>query len=169
MRRVAFYALIISTTILVGICMGASNSMATSGNTTTEKNIVNTIAAKGNLKTLATALEASGLVDSLKAKGPYTVFAPTDAAFARIPKADLEALLANKTQLTAVLKYHVVPGKITSANLKNGMMLKTLLGKNLSIKLAKGSVLINNATVVQANMDSTNGVIHAIDTVLMPK
>jgi uncharacterized surface protein with fasciclin (FAS1) repeats len=168
-KKLGLYAFMISITLLVGVCMGESNSMAASGNATTEKNIVDTAVAAGNFKTLATALQAAGLVDTLMGKGPFTVFAPTDTAFAKIPEATLNALLANKTQLTAVLTYHVVPGKVMSTDLKNGMIVKTLQGENLSIKLANGGVMVNNATVVQANIDSINGVIHAIDTVLMPK
>lgn len=108
-------------------------------------------------------------MDTLKGKGPFTVFAPTDAAFAKISNATLNALLANKTQLTAVLTYHVVPGKVMSTDLKNGMMAKTVQGENLTITLENGSVMVNNAKVVQADIVCTNGVIHVIDTVLMPK
>ena len=133
------------------------------------KNIVDTAIATGNFKTLVTALQAARLVDTLNGKGPFTVFAPTDAAFAKIPNSTLNALLANKTQLTAVLTYHVVPSKVMSTDLKNGMMVKTVQGENLAISLAKGGVMANNAQVVQADIVCTNGVIHAIDTVLMPK
>ena len=133
------------------------------------KNIVDTAIATGNFKTLVTALQAARLVDTLNGKGPFTVFAPTDAAFAKIPNSTLNALLANKTQLTAVLTYHVVPSKVMSTDLKNGMMVKTVQGENLAISLAKGGVMVNNAQVVQADIVCTNGIIHAIDTVLMPK
>jgi uncharacterized surface protein with fasciclin (FAS1) repeats len=115
-----------------------------------------------------TALQAAGLVDTLKGDGPFTVFAPTDAAFAKIPKDQLNALMANKTLLTALLTYHVVPGKVMSTDLKNGMMIKTVPGENLIISLANGGVMVNDAKVVQADIVSTNGVIHAIDTVLIP-
>ena len=156
-KKVSVYALMISATLLVGICMSASS----------QKDIVDTAAAAGNFKTLVSAVQTAGLVDTLKSAGPFTVFAPTDDAFAKIQKDQLAALLANKTQLTSVLTYHVVPGTVMSTDLKNGMMLKTVQGENLTISLANGSVMVNNATVVQANIGSTNGIIHAINTVLM--
>jgi len=103
----------------------------------------------------------------LKGTGPFTVFAPTDEAFAKIPSATLNDLLANKTQLTAVLTYHVVAGKVMSTDLTNGMMAKTVHGGKLTINTTMG-VMVNNAKVVQADIGCTNGVIHAIDTVLLP-
>ena len=169
MKKVALYALLISATLLVGVCMGESNSMATPSMSPAGKNIVDTAIAAGNFKTLVTALQAAGLVNTLNGKEPFTVFAPTDAAFAKIPNSTLNALLANKTQLTAVLTYHVVPSKVMSTDLKNGIMVKTVQGENLAISLAKGGVMVNNAQVVQADIVCTNGVIHAIDTVLIPK
>jgi uncharacterized surface protein with fasciclin (FAS1) repeats len=142
--------------------------MAASKTAAAEKDIVDTAVAAGNFKTLVSAVQAAGLVDTLKGTGPFTVFAPTDDAFAKIPKDQIEALLANKTQLTSVLTYHVVPGKVMSTDLTNGMKAKTVLGENITISLANGGVMVNDATVVQANIVCTNGVIHAIDTVLMP-
>ena len=129
--------------------------------------IVDTAAAAGNFKTLVTALKAAGLVDTLKGKGPFTVFAPTDAAFAKIPKADLDALLANKAKLKSVLTYHVVSGKVMSTDIKPGMV-KSVQGAQLKIDTMSG-VMIDNAKVVTADVAADNGVIHAIDTVLMPK
>ena len=102
--------------------------MATSKTAAAEKDIVDTAVAAGNFKTLVSAVEAAGLVDTLKGPGPFTVFAPTDDAFAKVPKDQIEALLANKTQLTAVLTYHVVAGKVMSTDLTNGMMAKTVQG-----------------------------------------
>jgi uncharacterized surface protein with fasciclin (FAS1) repeats len=128
-----------------------------------------TAAAEGNFKTLVTALETSGLNVTLNGTGPFTLFAPTDAAFAKIPKAQLAALMANKTKLNSVLAYHVIPGKLMSTDLTDGMKVKTLQGDTLTIKLANGGVMVNNATMVRANVGCTNGVIHAIDTVLLPK
>jgi uncharacterized surface protein with fasciclin (FAS1) repeats len=107
------------------------------------------------------------LVDTLKGTGPFTVFAPTDDAFAKIPNVTLNALVANKTQLTVVLTYHVVPGKVMSTNLTNGMMVPTVQGKNLTINTTMG-VMVNDAKVIQADIGCTNGVIHVIDTVLLP-
>ncbi len=130
-------------------------------------NIVDTAVAAGNFKTLVTALKEAGLVDTLKGPGPFTVFAPTDAAFAKIPKADLDKLLANKTKLKAVLTHHVVSGKVMSADIKAGK-LKSVHGDQLTIATA-GGVTVDKAKVVAADVAADNGVIHAIDTVLMPK
>jgi len=129
--------------------------------------IVDTAVSAGNFKTLVTALKAAGLVDTLKGPGPFTVFAPTDAAFAKIPKADLDKLLANKAKLKSVLTYHVVSGKIMSADVKAGKV-ETVQGSDLTI-VTKGGALIDNAKLVVADVAADNGVIHAIDTVLMPK
>ena len=131
------------------------------------KDIVETAVAAGDFKTLATALGAAGLVDTLKGKGPFTVFAPTDAAFAKIPKADLDALLKDRAKLTAVLTYHVVPGKVMAADVKAGSV-KTVQGSNLTVTTA-GGVKVNNANVVKTDIVTSNGVIHVIDTVVIPK
>lgn len=131
------------------------------------KDIVETAVAAGSFKTLATALQAAGLVDTLKGKGPFTVFAPTDAAFAKIPKADLDALLKDKAKLTAVLTYHVVPGAVMAKDVKAGSV-KTVQGGMLTIGTT-GGVTVNNAKVVQADIVASNGVIHVIDTVVLPK
>jgi uncharacterized surface protein with fasciclin (FAS1) repeats len=131
------------------------------------KDIVDTAVGAGNFKTLATALQAAGLVDTLKGKGPFTVFAPTDAAFAKVPKADLDALLADKAKLTAVLTYHVVPGKVMAKDVKAGKV-KTVQGSELTLGTT-GGVTVDAAKVVSADIAASNGVIHAIDTVVMPK
>jgi uncharacterized surface protein with fasciclin (FAS1) repeats len=131
------------------------------------KDIVDTAVAAGNFKTLAAALKAADLVPTLKGKGPFTVFAPTDAAFAKIPKADLDALLEDKAKLKAVLTYHVVSGKVMSTDLKAGDV-KTVQGSNVVITTT-GGAMVNDAKVVAADVTADNGVIHAIDTVLMPK
>jgi uncharacterized surface protein with fasciclin (FAS1) repeats len=131
------------------------------------KDIVDTAVAAGSFKTLATALQAAGLVDTLKGPGPFTVFAPTDAAFAKIPKADLDALIKDKAKLTAVLTYHVVPGKVMAKDVKAGSV-KTVQGGMLALGTT-GGVTVNNAKVVQADVVASNGVIHVIDTVVLPK
>jgi uncharacterized surface protein with fasciclin (FAS1) repeats len=131
------------------------------------KDIVDTAVAAGSFKTLATALGAAGLVDTLKGKGPFTVFAPTDEAFAKIPKADLEALLKDKAKLTAVLTYHVVAGKVMAADVKAGKV-KTVQGSEITISTSSG-VSVNNAKVIKTDIVADNGVIHVIDTVIMPK
>ncbi|MDQ2735379.1 MAG: fasciclin domain-containing protein [Pseudomonadota bacterium] len=131
------------------------------------KDLVDTAVAAGSFKTLVTALKAAGLVDTLKGKGPFTVFAPTDEAFAKVPKADLDALLKDKAKLTSVLTYHVVPGKILSKDIKAGMI-RTVQGGELTIATA-GGVTVNGAKVTTADIEADNGVIHVIDSVLMPK
>lgn len=131
------------------------------------KDIVDTAVAAGSFKTLATALGAAGLVDTLKGKGPFTVFAPTDEAFAKIPKADLDALLKDKAKLTAVLTYHVVPGKVMAADVKAGKV-KTVQGSELTVT-TMGGVQVDGAKVVKTDITADNGVIHVIDTVVMPK
>ena len=129
--------------------------------------IVDTAVAAGSFKTLATALGAADLVGTLKGKGPFTVFAPTDEAFAKIPKADLDALLKDKKKLAAVLTYHVVPGKVMAADVKAGKV-KTVQGSEVTIATT-GGVTVNNAKVTKTDIAASNGVIHVIDTVLMPK
>jgi len=131
------------------------------------KDIVDTAVSAGSFKTLATALGAAGLVDTLKGKGPFTVFAPTDEAFAKIPKADLEALLKDKAKLTAVLTYHVVPGKVMAADVKAGKV-KTVQGSDITVT-TKSGVMVDKAKVVKTDIVADNGVIHVIDTVIMPK
>ena len=131
------------------------------------KDIVDTAVAAGNFKTLVVALKAADLVATLKGKGPFTVFAPTDEAFAKIPKADLDALLKDKAKLKAVLTYHVVSGTVMSTDLKAGDV-KTVQGSNVMVG-TMGGAMVNDAKVVAADVAADNGVIHAIDTVLMPK
>jgi uncharacterized surface protein with fasciclin (FAS1) repeats len=133
-----------------------------------EKDIVDTAVAAGSFQTLATALQAAGLVDTLKGAGPFTVFAPTDEAFARIPKADLEALLKDKAKLTAVLTYHVVPGKVMAAEVVKLKSAKTVQGGSLSIDASHG-VKVDGASVIKADVSASNGVIHVIDAVIVPK
>jgi len=131
------------------------------------KDIVDTAVGAGSFKTLAAALGAAGLVDTLKGKGPFTVFAPTDEAFAKIPKADLDALLKDKAKLTAVLTYHVVAGKVMAADVKAGKV-KTVQGSELTVS-TMGGVKVDNANVVKTDIVADNGVIHVIDSVVMPK
>ena len=141
-----------------------------------DKDIVDTAVAAGSFKTLVTAVKAAGLVDTLKGAGPFTVFAPTDAAFAALEKkkpGTIEFLLKpeNKAKLVAILTYHVIPGKVLAADalgLKNGSKVKTVNGAMLTIH-NKSGVKVNNAKVVKADIICSNGVIHVIDTVLLPK
>lgn len=133
-----------------------------------KKDIVDTAVGAGQFTTLVTAVTAAGLAETLKGKGPFTVFAPTDAAFAKVPKADLDALLADKEKLTAVLTYHVVPGKLMAADLAGKTSLKTVQGGELTLDTSNG-VSVDGATVSTADIETSNGVIHAIDSVVMPK
>jgi len=132
------------------------------------KDIVDTAVSAGQFNTLAAALQAAGLVDTLKGPGPFTVFAPTDAAFAKIPKADLEALLQDKPKLIAVLTYHVVPGTVMAKDVKPGPV-KTVEGESFMVKTRGGKVMVDNAVVTMTDITADNGVIHVIDTVIMPK
>jgi uncharacterized surface protein with fasciclin (FAS1) repeats len=131
------------------------------------KDIVDTAVSAGNFKTLAAALTAAGLIDTLKGKGPFTVFAPTDEAFAKVPKETLDGLLKDKAALTKVLTYHVVSGKVMAKDVKAGMV-KTVQGQELTLATT-GGVTVNGAKVVAADVVADNGVIHAIDTVVLPK
>ena len=131
------------------------------------KDIVDTAVAAGSFKTLATALTAAGLIDTLKGPGPFTVFAPTDEAFAKIPKADLDALLKDKAKLTSVLTYHVVAGKVMAADVKAGKV-KTVQGSEITLS-TMGGVKVDKANVVKTDIVADNGVIHVIDSVVMPK
>jgi uncharacterized surface protein with fasciclin (FAS1) repeats len=128
--------------------------------------IVDTAVAAGSFNTLVTAVKQAGLVETLKGKGPFTVFAPTDEAFAKIPKAQLDALLKDKEKLTQVLTYHVVPAKVMSSDVKAGEV-KTVQGDTLTVGM-QGGVQVDRAKVVKADIVADNGVIHVIDTVLMP-
>ncbi len=129
--------------------------------------IVDTAVSAGSFKTLVTAVQAAGLVDTLKGPGPFTVFAPTDEAFAKVPKAQLEALLKDKAALTKVLTYHVVPGKVMAADVRAGKV-KTVQGSELTVS-TMGGVKVDNANVVKTDIVTSNGVIHVIDSVVLPK
>ena len=132
------------------------------------KDIVDTAVEAGSFKTLAAALQAADLISTLKSEGPFTVFAPTDAAFAKIPKADLDALLSDKRALTEVLTYHVVSGKVMAADVVKLTQAKTVEGSPVKIQVVDGKVMINNANVSATDIAASNGVIHVIDTVIMP-
>jgi len=134
-----------------------------------KKDIVDTAVATDDFNTLVAAVTAAGLVETLKGDGPFTVFAPTDAAFAALPKGTVKNLLApeNKATLTAILTYHVVPGKVMSGDLSNGMTAETVQGDTVSI-MTDGGVTVDGANVVSADIEASNGVIHVIDAVIMP-
>lgn len=135
-----------------------------------DKDIVQTAVAAGQFKTLAAALDAAGLTATLEGPGPFTVFAPTDDAFAKLPAGTVQNLLKpeNKAQLVAILTYHVVPGKLTAADVVKATELKTVEGKPLEVKAENGAVMIDNAKVTATDIDASNGVIHVIDAVVLP-
>ena len=134
-----------------------------------KKDIVDTAVEAGTFETLVAAVSAAELVDVLKSDGPFTVFAPTDEAFAALPEGTVESLLLpeNKEQLTQILTYHVVPGKVMSTDLSNGMEAATVEGSTVTI-MTEGGVTVDGANVVAADVDASNGVIHVIDAVIMP-
>ena len=135
------------------------------------KNLVETAAGNDAFKTLVAAVKAAGLVETLAGKGPFTVFAPTNEAFAKLPEGTVESLLKpeNKDKLISVLTYHVVPGKVMSKDIKPSQMVKTVNGQQVSIKLSYGKVSVDGATVTASDVEADNGVIHVIDTVILPK
>lgn len=134
----------------------------------TKKDIVDTAVAAGDFNTLAKALTAAGLVDTLKGEGPFTVFAPTDEAFAKLPAGTLESLLNDKEKLTAILTYHVVPGDVRAADVVKLDSAKTVQGQSVKIKAGDG-VTVDGANVVKTDIVASNGVIHVIDSVILPQ
>ena len=161
-------------TLLLGMAMGVL-AFTTNAQTVTvgseamypTKNIVENAVNSKSHTTLVAAVKAAGLVETLKGKGPFTVFAPTDEAFAKIPKDQLDALLADKAKLTKVLTYHVVAGKVMAADVKAGPV-KTLDGSNMTIT-TEGGVMVDKARVTATDIAASNGVIHVIDSVILPK
>jgi len=155
----------------------AANAVAialslSAANAAEKPNIVQTAISNGSFNTLVTAVKAAGLVDTLSGPGPFTVFAPTDDAFARLPNGTVEKLLKpeNKKQLVAILTYHVVPGKVMSKDIAGKKTeAKSVEGEAISIDATKGAVKVDNAKVLKADVEASNGVIHVIDTVIMPK
>ena len=149
---------------VISIAVGSASAYAA------DKDIVDTAIAAGQFKTLAAALTAAGLVDTLKGPGPFTVFAPTDAAFAKLPAGTLDTLLKpeSKAKLTAILTYHVVAGKVMAADVVKLKEAKTVNGAMVAVKVDGGTVMINNAKVTTADIAASNGVIHVIDAVLLP-
>ena len=146
-------------------------SVTTSALAAAKKDIVDTAVAAGDFKTLAAALQAAGLVDTLKGPGPFTVFAPTDEAFAKLPAGTVEELLKpeNKEKLVGILTYHVVPGKIMAKDVVSLTSAKTVNGQSLTISTQNGAVMVDKARVVKTDIAASNGVIHVIDTVILPQ
>jgi uncharacterized surface protein with fasciclin (FAS1) repeats len=155
----------------LAVVMAGTGIAAEQARAAQTKDIVATAVAAGNFKTLAKALEAAGLVETLQGPGPFTVFAPTDEAFAKLPAGTLESLLKpeNKARLTAILTYHVVPGRVMAADVVKLSEAKTVQGQSLRIRTAGGKVMVDNAQVVATDVLAANGVIHVIDSVVLPK
>jgi uncharacterized surface protein with fasciclin (FAS1) repeats len=151
--------------ILVALAVGASPASAARQ----DKDIVDTATTAGDFTTLTKLLKRAGLVDALKEPGPYTVFAPTDAAFAKVPKRKLNALLKSRKKLRSVLLYHVVADKLTAAQVVNRKRAKTLNGRKLRFRVRDSNVYVNRARVTTADIGASNGVIHAINRVLLPR
>ena len=147
--------------LFVATALAAASTLASAAD------IVDTAVSAGQFNTLVKAVQAAGLVDTLKGKGPFTVFAPTDEAFAKLPAGTVEALLQDKEKLAKVLTYHVVPGKVTASQVKPGDV-KTVQGQALKVRTDGGKVMVDNARVIKADVMASNGVIHVIDTVVLP-
>jgi len=162
-NRITALAALLVATLAMPLTQAADKPAA-------KEDIVAVAAAAGNFKTLVSAIKAAGLVKTLQGKGPFTVFAPTDEAFAKLPEGTLAELLKpeNKAKLAGILTYHVVPGKVMAADVKT-MQAKTVNGQELAIKVADGKVTVNDANVIKTDVAASNGVIHVIDAVVLPK
>lgn len=158
MRNTFRFVVVAVAVLVAGASFASSN----------DKDIVDTAVAAGQFQTLVAAVQAAGLVDTLKGAGPFTVFAPTDEAFAKLPAGTVEALLADKEKLAAILTYHVVAGKVMAADVVNLTSATTVNGQSVAIMVHDGKVMVGNANVIATDIETTNGVIHVIDTVLLP-
>jgi len=159
-------AILAALGLLVAACGGEADETTTT--TAPLKDIVDTAVEAGSFTTLVAAVQAAGLVETLKGEGPFTVFAPTDEAFAALPEGTVEALLADIPALTDILLYHVVPGKVMAADVVNLTSAATVQGSDLAIVVEDGKVMINGVNVITADIEASNGVIHVIDAVLIP-
>jgi uncharacterized surface protein with fasciclin (FAS1) repeats len=168
MRVERITASIALAAVLFGMLILAAPFSTSAGST---KDLVDMAIETGSFETLVTAVKAAGLTETLKGEGPFTVFAPTDAAFAKLPSGTLEELLKpeNKPKLQSILGYHVVPGKVMAAEVVKLTFAKTANGQSLAIATQDGAVMVNNAKVIKTDVAATNGVIHVIDTVVLPK
>jgi len=159
----------ITQAITVGFFSLVLSMFAVAGHHGMKKDIVDTAVAADDFNTLVTAVKAAGLVETLKGEGPFTVFAPTDAAFAKVPAETLNALLADKAALANVLTYHVVAGKVMAADVVKLTSAKTVQGQTVKIEVKDGKVYVDGAQVVTTDIKASNGVIHVIDAVILPK
>jgi uncharacterized surface protein with fasciclin (FAS1) repeats len=159
---------LLSVSLIMGaVVLGMPRTVSAQG----EKDIVETAAAAGSFKTLVAAVQATGLADTLKGAGPFTVFAPTDEAFAKLPAGAVETLLRpeNKAKLQSILTYHVVPGRVMAADVVKIDTAKTVNSRSLAINTRNGAVMVDNARVVKTDIPASNGVIHVIDAVILPE
>ena len=154
---------------VVALALSTSFGSVGAMNRTETKDIVDTAVAAGSFKTLAAALKAAGLIETLKGSGPFTVFAPTDEAFAKLPAGTVEGLLKDKEKLTKILLYHVVSGNVMAKDVVKLKSAKTVQGSSVRISATNGKVMVDNAHVIKADVAASNGVIHVIDTVILPK
>ena len=170
MSIATFTRLAIATALLTSVGFHSALHAGTH-ETSAKKDIVDTAVGAGSFTTLVSAVKAADLVDTLKGAGPFTVFAPTDEAFAKLPKGTLEDLLKpeNKAKLQAILTYHLVPGKVMAADVTKMTSAKTVNGQMLTIAANNGAVTVDNAKVAKTDIETSNGVIHVIDTVVLPK
>jgi uncharacterized surface protein with fasciclin (FAS1) repeats len=152
----------------IALALAATTALSAPAFAMDEMNIVETAVEAGSFTTLVAAVEAAGLVETLSGEGPFTVFAPTDEAFAALPEGTVEGLLEDPEALAAVLTYHVVPGAVMSGDLSDGMMATTVNGADITVGIDMGMVKINDATVTTADIETSNGVIHVIDSVILP-
>lgn len=166
---VAAFAVAVAVTPSLVAGNGAASKSASASTCTAGKDLVAVASGAENFKTLVAAVKAAGLVETLQGKGPFTVFAPTDEAFAKLPAGTVESLLKpeNKEKLAAILKYHVVPGKVLAADVKT-MEAKTAQGQSVKLKVSEAGVTVDNAKVTKTDLLAENGVIHVIDSVILP-
>ncbi len=172
MRGKVLFVLLASAMLTVGACtaqgfqgQGEGNASISGG--VEETNIMDTLIARGDFGTLVTAIQQAGLEDTLRGSGPFTLFAPTDGAFAVIPQGNLNELLSNTTELTDVLMNHMVRGELMSSDLMSRNSLETMGGQTLTVTANGNAIMVNNANVIEADVEATNGVIHVVDAVLM--
>jgi len=165
MKKHKFTGLLLAVLTISILMFASTDYMSRMG----KKSIVETAVSAGTFNTLVTAVKAADLVEVLSGPGPFTVFAPTDDAFDKLPEGTIAKLLENKDKLKAILTYHVVPGKVMASDVVNLKSAKTVNGQQITIKVKGGTVMVDNAKVVKTDIDCTNGVIHVIDTVILPK
>jgi uncharacterized surface protein with fasciclin (FAS1) repeats len=167
MRRIRIFAFAALVSLPAGLQAQDAQGYAPSREASAD--IIETAKAAGSFNTLAKAIEAAGLTETLKGEGPFTVFAPTDEAFAKLPEGTVESLLQDKEKLATILKYHVVAGEVSSSQAMKISEAKTVADKSLKISKSGKKLMVGNATVTQADIPASNGVIHVIDTVLLPE